>query len=167
MAMEALRVLYHEIWPPPSLNPPPSLLACVHALSRANLNLGEPQLAVENLQHLAEVAPGHEALQKDLPEAMMLAARQRQQKGGVRMQVVSANGGGAGAQDAPAGAEPGPGAAQGAGDDFADVDAVDVEPMDGVDITVRVWRPNHGAMAAGLDEEAEEAEGAEEEDIGD
>jgi hypothetical protein len=57
---------------------------------RANLNLGEPQIAVEALQRLAEIDPGHAALRTELPETRMLAAQHRQQQGGVRMTVVAA-----------------------------------------------------------------------------
>ncbi|KAI8468630.1 MAG: hypothetical protein J3K34DRAFT_522752 [Monoraphidium minutum] len=121
-------------------------------LARAQLNLGEPQLAVDSLQRLAAASPGHAALQKELPEALMLAARQRQQQG-VRMHVLGGGGGGGGdgggggggAAAAPGGDEGGGG---GGGEDAA--------PMDGVDMTSRVYMPNSGAPFEGMRGDAAE-----------
>lgn len=131
-------------------------------LARANLNLGEPQLAVESLQRLADIDPGHQALREELPEAQMLAARQRQQQGSVRMQVLPA-GAAAGepAGEGPATRERGGGArrgggagagAAGGGSNYAGyagaiADGIDSAPMDGVDMTQRVWMPNAGVAA--------------------
>jgi hypothetical protein len=96
--------------------------------------MGEPQLAVKSLRRLGEVAPGHEALRTELPEASMLAARQVHQQGGVRMRVVAP---GADGETA------GEGVSGGAGSDD-DVDPVDLQPMDGVDMTSRTFAPNAG-----------------------
>lgn len=86
---------------------------------------------MESLQRLADLAPGHEALRAELPEARMLAARQRQQQGGGRARVVAPGGGAA----APLGQG-------GEGEAGGDEDPVDAEPMDGVDMTTRVYMPN-------------------------
>ena len=135
-------------------------------LARANLNLGEPRIAVDALRRLEDVAPGHAALASELPEALALAARQRQQQqqlgggggGGLRMQVVdpaaaAAAGGGAGGSGAGAGTEAAAAARQqaavsmhagggGAAAGDPDVDPVEAQDMDGVDMTGRVYAPN-------------------------
>jgi len=82
----------------------------------------------------------------------MLAVRHRQQHGGIRMQVVQqqqqqqppgSSSGGVGGEPGAASADD-PGQAPGQALLDPDVAAVDMAPMDGVDMTARVYRPNGG-----------------------
>jgi tetratricopeptide (TPR) repeat protein len=87
----------------------PAFAAAWLTRARANRNLGEPHIAVDCLERLAGLEPGHDALRTELPEARVLASR-RAAVGGVRMQVLgngvagSGSGGGGGAQDTMEGA---------------------------------------------------------------
>jgi tetratricopeptide (TPR) repeat protein len=54
-------------------------------LARAQLNLGEPQLAVASFQRVLELQPEHAEARTELAGAQMLALKQQAAGGGVRM----------------------------------------------------------------------------------
>lgn len=58
-------------------------------LARVQLNLGEPQLALQSYQAAAQLAPGHPDLAKELPAAQMYAKLHKQQPAGTRAHVTA------------------------------------------------------------------------------
>lgn len=57
-------------------------------LARVQLNLGEPQLALQSYQTAAKLQPGHPDLAQELPAAQMYAKMHKQQPAGTRAHVT-------------------------------------------------------------------------------